>query len=144
MRKTELVGIKSHDEYELSAKIDYPGEGDIFRMVLFCQGTGPGTYDLHRQVEDVEFDYFELFASEFCKRGIGLCRWNTRGCTPSGEPPLYVDMDREQYATYRPCNTIQDIVSIVRYIKTMEPFKNARVLLLGQSEGATLAPFAAR
>lgn len=142
-RETVIHDIISEDGFTLRAKFDYPDEKYVDKIVLFCHGSGPNTFDNHRMVNGIEFDYFELFAAQLCKRRIGFCRWNTRGCSPSGEEPCYAAVDKEEYQTYYPNNSIADILSVVKYVKRMERFCNASIILLGASEGAMLAPFVA-
>lgn len=95
-RETVIYDIQSYDGITLKAKIDFPNRGQVDKIVLFCHGSGPNTFDNHRLVNGIEFDYFELFAAEFCRLGVAFCRWNTRGCTPSEEAPYY-EVDKAEY-----------------------------------------------
>ena len=59
------------------------------------------------------------------------------------EGPFYVAVDKTDYQTYYPRNSIADILAVTKYVRDMEPFHNSEIILLGQSEGTMLAPFAA-
>ena len=93
MRQTYIAQVKAHDNYKLEVKIDYPGKSD--GIVIFCHGSGPNTYDNPREIEGKHFNYFDLFADEFCRRSLAFCRWNTRGCAVSNHPPDFVAIDRK-------------------------------------------------
>ena len=142
MKSTELLCIKSYDGYILDVKIDYPLNCES--VIILCHGSGANTYDNHREIEGKSFNYYDLFSDEFCKRDIAFCRWNQRGCNLSDTPPEFVDVDIEQYKTYCPSTSIQDILSVLNYIKLLPQFKQSKILLMGISEGATLVPFVAQ
>ncbi len=141
--KSQLFNLKSFDGYTLNIKLNMPDEKYIERLVIFVHGTGANTYDNHRKVGEIEFSYFDLFVKEFCKRNIAFCRWDTRGCSISKNPPEYVDIDDEKYKTYLPSTSIADIECVVSYFKNQEQFKNSKVILFGFSEGSEIAPLVA-
>lgn len=141
MKISELYKVKAADHYLLDVKLDYPETPKS--VVIFCQGSGPNTYDNHRKIGNIEFNYFDLFSDELCKRNIAFCRWNTRGCSLSGNPPDYVYIDPKGYASYYPDNSIDDILTIKAWIKDLPQFRKSKIILMGISEGATLVPFAA-
>ena len=116
MRQTYIAQVKAHDNYKLEVKIDYPGKSD--GIVIFCHGSGPNTYDNPREIEGKHFNYFDLFADEFCRRSLAFCRWNTRGCAVSNHPPDFVAIDRAGYETYCPATSIQDIITVKNYVST--------------------------
>lgn len=140
MKQTKIVQVKAHDNYNLDVKIDYPENSES--IIIFFHGSGANTYDNHREIAGKEFDYFDLFVDEFCKRNIAFCRWNTRGCSISDVPPNFVSINLEEYATYCPSTSIQDIITVKDYIKTLPQFKKSKILLMGISEGSTIIPFA--
>ena len=141
MKQSRIVQVRTHDNYNLDVKIDYPVNSET--VIIFCHGTGANTYENHREIAGKHFNYFDLFVDEFCKRNIAFCRWNTRGCSISDVPPDFVSINIKEYATYCPSTSIQDIIAVKNYIKTLPQFKKSKILLMGISEGATLAPFAA-
>ena len=140
MKQTSLFHVKAFDEYNLDVKIDYPL--DCEKIIIFCHGSGANTYDNHREIDGKQFNYYDLFANEFCKRNIAFCRWNTRGCSPSDISPEFVSINSKEFETYCPSTSIQDILTIKDFVKTLPQFKNSKILLMGISEGATLVPFA--
>jgi hypothetical protein len=141
MKKTEFYKVKAADKYLLEVKLDYPENPKS--VVILCPGSGPNTYDNHRKAGDIEFNYFDLFSDELYKRNIAFCRWNTRGCILSDNPPDYVSIDPEGYATYYPSNSIEDILTIKSWVQGLSQFRKSQIILMGISEGATLVPFAA-
>ena len=140
MKQTKIVQVQTHDNYSLDVKIDYPVNNES--VIIFCHGSGANTYDNHREIAGKDFNYFDLFVDEFCKRNIAFCRWNTRGCRISNVPPDFVSVTLEEYANYRPSTSIQDIITVKNYIKELPQFKNSKILLMGISEGASLIPYA--
>ncbi len=141
MKQTELYKVKAHDGYMLDVKIDYPS--NTKSIIIFCHGSGANTYDNRREIEGNCFNYYDLFADEFCKRNVAFCRWNTRGCSLSNNPPEFVDINIKEYETYCPSTSIKDILTVLNFVKTLPQFKQAKILFMGISEGATLIPFAA-
>lgn len=140
---TTINRVSSFDGYELNVKIDSPNSSLIDKIVIFIHGSGPNTYDNRRKIRDMEFNYFDLFAQEFTKRNIAFCRWNTRGCSLGKEPPMYVNIDEEEYMNYLPSTSIKDIECVINYLKKLNQFKKSRIILLGWSEGAKIAPLVA-
>ena len=108
VKQTKIDKVQTQDNYSLDVKIDYLENSES--IIIFCHGSGANTYDNHREVAGKEFNYFDLFADEFCKRNIAFCRWNTRGCRISDIPPDFVSINLEEYANYRPSTSIQDII----------------------------------
>lgn len=141
---TEVLTIKSFDGYMLSGKLDLPiGAKEIPTLVIFVPGTGPNTYDNHRQVGDIEFNYYDLFAKELGSRGVAFFRYDTRGVKAGKEPPMFADVNIEEYKAYTPENQAKDIEHMITELKKNEKLKNAKVVLLGWSEGTIIAPLVA-
>lgn len=140
MKQTSLFSVKAYDGYMLDVKIDYPLKTES--IIVFCHGSGANTYDNHREIDGRCFNYFDLFTDEFCKRNIAFCRWNTRGCSISDVPPEFVSINEKEFQTYCPSTSIQDILTIKSFVKTLPQFKHSKILLMGISEGATLITYA--
>ena len=70
VKQTKIVQVQAHDNYNLDVKIDYPANSES--VIIFCHGSGANTYDNHREIAGKEFNYFDLFVDEFCKRNIAL------------------------------------------------------------------------
>ncbi|MDW8801448.1 hypothetical protein P8V03_09805 [Clostridium sp. A1-XYC3] len=141
--KSSVFTLESFDGYPLTIKLSTPNKSQVGKLIIFVQGTGPNTYDNHRKIEEVEFNYFDLFAKEFCKRDIAFCRWSTRGCSISENSPMYVNIDDEKYKSYLPSTSVSDIEFVVNYLKNQEQFKNTKIILFGFSEGSQIAPLVA-
>ena len=143
-RVTELMEIEAYDGYALQGKLDLPASGSADKLVLFVNGSGPNTYDNHRLMGEIEFNYYDVFAEQLTQRGIAFFRMSTRGVTPGETPPLYAEIDEEAYKTYIPSNTVRDVESAVTALKADARLKDARVYLLGWSEGTAIAPLVAQ
>ena len=116
-RDTTLLTHNAADGVTLTGKLDLPA-GEVRRLVVFINGSGPNTYDNTRQLdENTTYNYFDLFAERLTAGGTAFFRWSTRGCTPGGEPPLYTDIDEAAYQTYVPENSIRDAETVVRALR---------------------------
>ena len=141
---SEILKIKSFDGYTLTGKLDLPAHAtEVATLVIFVSGTGPNTYDNHRLVGDKEFNYYDLFAQELGKRQVGFFRYNTRGVDIGTQPPMYDTVDKAEYRKYTPENQAKDIEVMITELKKNEALKNAKVVLLGWSEGTIIAPLVA-
>jgi pimeloyl-ACP methyl ester carboxylesterase len=142
---SEILQIKSFDGYPLTGKLDLPtGVSTVSTLVIFVPGTGPNTYDNHRLMGTTEFNYYDLFAQELAKRQVGFFRYNTRGVEKGTEPPTYDTINKEEYKKYTPENQAKDIEIMVTELKKNESLKNAKIVLLGWSEGTIIAPLVAK
>ena len=110
------------------------------RLVIFVNGSGPNTYDNRRQINGQNFNYFDLFAEQITADGNAFFRWNTRGCTPGDEPPLFTDISEPDYQTYVPENSIADVEAVISGLRDDERLSDCPVILLGWSEGTMIAP----
>lgn len=141
---SEILKIKSFDGYTLTGKLDLPtGASTVSTLVIFVPGTGPNTYDNHRLIGKTEFNYYDLFANELAKRQVGFFRYNTRGVTAGTKPPTYDTINKEAYQKYTPENQAKDIEAMISELKKNEKLKNAKIVLLGWSEGTIIAPLVA-
>lgn len=114
-------------------------EGEVKKLVLYVNGSGPMTYHTKRQFSDgLIFRYHCLFAEEFTRRGIAYCRYSTRGVKDGDDAPYFSDIDEEAYRTYLPHNSVGDIECLVDAVRAEYP--DISVYLLGWSEGTIIAP----
>ena len=141
---TELLQVDAYDGYPLQGKLDLPASGTADKLVVFVNGSGPNTYDNHRAMGETEFNYFDVFAEQLTARNIAFFRMSTRGVTPGDTPPLYAQIDEEAYRTYIPSNTVRDVEAAIMALKADERLKDAKVYLLGWSEGTAIAPLVAQ
>jgi hypothetical protein len=141
---SEIVKIALSDGETLTGKLDLPPAGTALKqLVVFIAGTGPNTYLDHRKVGQVEFNYFDLFVQEFNKRGAAFFAYNRRGVELGDEPPFYDRIDKEKYKKYLPKAESRDIGTVLAHLKKDPRLKDAKVILLGWSEGTMLAAMAA-
>lgn len=141
MKKTVVImEIKSFDGYILKGRLTLPeGAKNISKLVIYVNGSGANTY-LNRRIG---FNYFDTFADEFCNLGIAFFSYNTRGVGLGNNPPMFNDINDEEYKTYLPLNSVEDIYYMINALKENEHLKDCKVYLLGWSEGSIIAPLVA-
>jgi pimeloyl-ACP methyl ester carboxylesterase len=143
-QQSEIIKIKLQDGDTLKGKLDLPDNfPSIKELVIFVHGTGPSTYLDRRKVGGIEFVYFDLFKQEFNKRGIAFYTYNRRGVSLTNTPPTYDTVDIVKYKKYLPATEAKDIGSVIRYLKNIKSLANAKIVLLGWSEGTIIAPMVA-
>jgi pimeloyl-ACP methyl ester carboxylesterase len=82
---------------------------------------------------------FEGFSNELSKRGIAYFMHSQRGIHVNDNPPLFFDMNVEEYLTYLPLNSVEDILHVIDELKKDKRLKNSKVYLLGISEGTIIS-----
>lgn len=141
---TEIVKIKSFDNTIITGKLDLPaGTNNVPYLVIFVPGTGPNTYDVHRNAKGKEFNYYDLFASEICRLNIGFFRYNTRGTYPGKNGPWYDSVNVSEYKNNTPIVHARDIESMIIELTKDNRLKGAKIILLGWSEGTIIASLVA-
>jgi hypothetical protein len=141
----EIVKIKLFDGDSTTGKLNIPANNNnIKELVIFVKGGEPDTYLCNRNFKDTNVtSYFDLYINEFNKRGIAFFTYNTRGVDIGTKPPLYEKFDKEKFQKAIPTNCVKDVESIIDYLKLDNRLKNAKVVLLGWSEGTIIAAMAA-
>lgn len=144
VRAADIISIQADDGYTFDGRLCLPnGDAPPEKLVIYVNGSGPNTYENHRESGELAFNYFDLFADELTARGIAFFSYNTRGVTLGTEAPYFAEIDEEAYQGYVPANEIKDVNAIVRQLKKNPQLADAQVLLLGWSEGTIIAPNAA-
>lgn len=138
-RKSEIFEVTSFDGCKFKCRLTYPSDRIIDKTVIYVNGSGANTYDNKRD----GFHYFDLFSNEFSGRGIAFLSYSTRGCETGEKPPIYVDINYDEYKSYLPLNSIEDVYCIIKAVKEKQGFENCRIYLLGWSEGTIIAPLIA-
>lgn len=138
--RSEMQSITAYDGYKLEGKLNIPNRRTVDKLVIFVNGSGPNTYDNRRSSGTLEFNYFDLFAQQCAREGAAFFSSSTRGVTPGGTPPLYAEIDDAGYQTYTPQNVVQDTESIIEALQKDARLKDAKIYLLGWSEGTMIAP----
>lgn len=140
----EIVKVPLFDGATLMGKLRLPpGDAKVGEIVLYIHGTGPGTYDNHRKFGALELNYFDYFAEEFNRRGVGFFSYTKRGVEIGTDAPMYDKVDREKFRMTIPSIEVKDIASMIAYLRKTPRLKKAKVILLGWSEGTVLASMAA-
>lgn len=121
------------------------GDDDsVNTIVIYVHGTGPATYLTKRRLSaTIEFNYFDYFAEAFAERGIAFFSYNKRGVTMGDTPPWFDQVDREAFRKVVPRVEADDLGTIVNALKERDRLREARVMLLGWSEGSVIAALAA-
>ena len=137
---TEIIEVTSFDGYTFKGKLTLPkGAKNVSKLVIYVNGSGPHTYDNRSDT----FNVFDIFANKFSDCGVAFFSYNTRGVDVSSKPPLYKTINEDEYQTYLPLNSLEDVYHMIITIKRNERLKNCAVYLLGASEGTIIAPLVA-
>lgn len=139
----EIITITAHDGLTFEGKLRIPEGKTADKLVIYINGSGPNTYDNKRQAGDVTFNYHDLFAEQFTQEGIAYFSYNTRGVTAGNEAPHFAEIDEAAYQSYLPLNQVKDVEAIICHLKADSHLQNAKVILLGWSEGTMIAPLVA-
>jgi len=141
---SEIIKVRLSDGETIDGKLVLPKDSSNVQMiVIFVHGTGPNTYLNKRKIGNIEFNYFDLFADEFTRRGIGFFTYNRRGVEISDKPPMYDIIDSIKYAKYLPSTEVVDIESIISCLRKDSRLKQSKIALLGASEGTIIASMVA-
>lgn len=132
--------IPSFDGYPLAGKLNVPRREQVDTLVVFVNGSGPNTYDNTRQIGAEPFNYFDIFAEYCAREGAAFFSSSTRGVSAGTQPPLFCEIDEAAYQTYQPEAVVQDTEAIVQHLRKDARFQNAKIYLLGWSEGTMIAP----
>ena len=122
-----LININTYDGFSFKGRLLLPeGEGAVSKLVIALDGAGPKTYN----------DGFP--ASLLTAVGTAYFSFNKRGVAETDEPPYYTIND-DEYKTYYPTNSVEDIHAIVMTVREINRLSKCKILLNGWSEGATIA-----
>jgi pimeloyl-ACP methyl ester carboxylesterase len=140
----EIIKVKLSDGEIIAGRLKLPADNEkVPLIVVFVHGTGPNTYLNKRKIGNKVFNYFDLFADEFNKRGIGFFSYNRRGVEMGDTPPYYDKVDSAKYSKYLPLREAEDVESIVLQLRSDERFGTSKIALLGCSEGTIIAAMVA-
>ena len=142
----KIVEIELVDKEIVKGRLCLP-EADsdlpVKTLVIFVQGTGPGTYLTKRKRGGKTFNYFDYFAKQFNDLGIAFFSYNKRGVTNGETPPGFDEVDREKFRKVIPSVEVPDLGTIIDSLKKNARLTNCNVVLLGHSEGTVIAAMAA-
>lgn len=125
---SEQVSFKNGD-VEISGTLTLPKDAKSSPVVVLLHGSGP-----HDRNETIFFHKpFLVLADYLTKRGIGVLRYDKRGCGKSTGD--YKNATSNDFAG--------DGVAAINYLKTNTRVNPAKIGLLGHSEGGLLAPIIA-
>ncbi len=137
---SEIINVPLRDGEMLTGRVALPELSDhVKELIVFVNSSGPHTYIDHRKAGNKEFNYFDVFAEEFTKRGIAFFSYNRRGVYLGNKPPYYDSIDAAKYKKYLPAIERDDLLDVIKTLKKDKRFKKSLVVLLGWSEGTVLA-----
>ena len=142
----EIVEVKLDDGEFAKGQLYLPTtntDKPIKKLVVFVHGSGPGTYLNKRKSGKEVFNYFDYWGERFNELGVAFFSYNKRGVTMSDEPPYYDQVDREKFRKVVPHIEVNDIKTIVGRLKQHRRLADAKVTLLGGSEGTIVAAMVA-
>ena len=140
----EIISVRLSDGETIEGRLCLPsGVKKVKAMVVFVHGTGPNTYLDKRKIGTYEFNYYDLFANEFNKRGIAFFSYNRRGVTTGDTAPMYDRIDSLKYLKYTPLTEASDVESIIARLKGDKRLSKAKTILLGASEGTMVGTLVA-
>jgi pimeloyl-ACP methyl ester carboxylesterase len=140
----EIIKFQLFDGETVEGKLSLPANTPTVKeLVIYVHGTGPATYDNHRKFGTIELNYFDYFANEFNRRGIGFFTYSKRGVALGQDPPFFDQVDREKFRKVVPSTEIKDIATFISTLRKDKRLAKTKIVLLGWSEGTVLASMAA-
>ena len=138
---SKVLDITSTDGYVFQGRLTMPAGDEKIPAIVIDTGTsGPHTYLMGIYVPGIgRFNYWDFWAKEYANNGVAFFTANTRGVTPSDEPPAFMDIDEEGYLTYLPSNVVEDVYHMIRAVRENPRLADAKIFLNGHSEGAIIA-----
>ncbi len=120
-----IMDIKTHDGLVLKGNLLLPdGNGTISKLIIYIGGAGPSTYN-------------NGFPANLCTdKGIAHFSYNKRGVDIKDESPFFT-VNYDEYKTYLPSNSVEDIRSIIRTLKEIDRLADCKVLLNGWFDGGS-------
>lgn len=138
-----VVNTTAHDGVAITGRLCLPaGRESVDKVVVLVNGTGISTYEMQGLQPPFRYKYYDYFADVFAQDGTAFFSYNTRGVTLAEEFPFYT-VDEALYNTYTPQNCARDVAAFIREIRQNPATAQAKIILLGWSEGAIVAPLAA-
>lgn len=143
-----IVHWTATDGTPLEGKLSVPaGTNRLVPVVFYLHGAGPRNYDhpvrfrgADGQVHSV--NYYDYFARELARRGLGFFRMSKRGCSLDSTGRSVVD--RAVFSQATPTLQLDDYARALEVLRRHPGVDADRVVLFGSSEGTRLAPQLAR
>jgi len=137
---SEMFDIPASDGEYITGRLCMPEAEYTGTLVIDVPGSGPHTYLNRRQIgRSLVFNYHDLFADEFNRRGLAYFSYSTRYTKPDSVPPTFDTVDKEKFATYTPSTKIEDLEAVVEHLLQDDRLERSKIVLLGQSEGTIIA-----
>lgn len=147
--KEQDVIIPAHANWALKGKLAIPDNySPKTPVVVLVHGSGPNDMDgsLPGSVTATgkRTAILKDISDSLVNSGFAVFRYNKRGVlgwNVQNEKPI---VDENVYAAHTVDDLVQDVVTVLRYLRSEPQFLKRPVILLGHSEGTMLAPLAAQ
>lgn len=117
-------------KYTIGATLLKPSNPSEFKFPAVLLIAGSGKVDRDVNVPQIKTNIFKHLADFLATRGIISLRYDKRGCGESGG-----DYNEAGLTDY-----IDDAVTALKHLKTQDLVDPTKILILGHSEGAIIAP----
>ncbi|MCH1627790.1 alpha/beta hydrolase [Ferdinandcohnia quinoae] len=127
MNKSSEVIIEAN--YPLSGTLTTPNESNsTFPAILFISGSGNADRD--GNVKNMNMNLYKDLADFLTLKGFVTLRYDKRGISQSKGKFLETGVD----------DLIDDAVDCIKFLQTHQRVDNNRIIIVGHSEGALIAP----
>ncbi len=139
-----VLNFTAADGTPLVGKLSLPTQAGAAPPVVFhLHGAGPRNYDHPLRFRDTDGEirltnYYDYYARELAKRGVGFFRMSKRGCSFDANGLLQVD--RAIFSKATSTVLIDDYARALDVLRKRPDVDASRILLMGSSEGTRLAP----
>ncbi len=141
-REDEILSFTAYDGFQLTGRLCTPANADaVDKLVIYVNGSGPNTYLNNEIAGEYRYVYHNFIANNLVKDGTAYFSYNTRGVEASESAPFRIVND-ELYKQYLPENSARDIKTFVDGLRKHPKLTNAKMYLLGWSEGTITAAHA--
>ena len=147
--KEQDVIVSAHANWVLKGKLAVPDNyGPKTPVVVLIHGSGPSDMDESlpgaMTATGKRTAIFNDISDSLVNSGFAVFRYNKRGVLGwdvQSEKPI---VDENVYAANTVDDLVQDVVIVLRYLRSEPQFSKRPIILLGHSEGTMLAPLAAQ
>ncbi len=146
-----IVTFVAKDGLAIEGKLSLPDSGDgPFPVAMLLPGAGPWTFDRPIEYVDLEhpdafmprrkkMNYCDFYVENLLHLGVGFFRVNKRGCALAEDRP-FERVNRSLFSQATPSILLSDYECALTALREEEGVDANRIVLIGHSEGTTLAP----
>lgn len=130
-RSADVTFPNESDDVTLAGTLTLPAEGRPEQVVVLISGSGP--QDRNQELTTFNHRTFLVLADYLTRQGIGVLRYDDRG----------VGQSTGDFASATSEDFARDAAAAVAYLRDQPNLAQARVGLVGHSEGGMVAPMVA-